>query len=81
MSLLTRNSVMGWRDDAAVAGSIGGAGGFAWLLFRWLVGTVVADAVSDIKVLRSEVEALKASNANKEERLDAIFEALMERRS
>lgn len=67
---------MEWKNVAEVSAGATAAGGFLWFIFRFLVGAAVADAVSDISVLKSEVEALKLAIQGREDKLDQLLLAL-----
>ena len=65
---VARNSVgkvPPWSDDALdvskTVSIVGGAGGFLWVIFRFLVGSVIANTIKDVSNLRSQVEALNHS--------------------
>ena len=67
---------MEFRDAAEVTGATTAAGTAMWLIFRFLVGAAVADAVKDISNLKTEVTGLKHSLYSCETKVDQLLVAL-----
>lgn len=82
MSLpLLRSNAVRWSDDASVAAAVGTTGGFLWVAFRFLVGAVIADSVSDIRNIKTELEDLKKAHEGTQTSLNELVQALIERRN
>lgn len=74
---LKRNGGAVELQDGLQVGAAGSAtAGFLWLIFRFLVGAAVADAVADITNLKHEVEGLKHAINTREDKLDQLLLAL-----
>ena len=72
---------MKWTDDAAVVTAAGSTGGFLWIAFRFLVGAVIADSVSDIRNIKTELEDLKRAHEGTQTSLNELVQALIEKRN
>ena len=90
-SLAQSNSAVGWKDGAEVGAATAAGGGVLWAIFRFLVGSIVADKLSglskeaqslsnDIAVLKNDIQTLRESNHDLADRLNTVFEKMIETR-
>lgn len=70
---------MEFKDAAEITGATTAAGTAMWLVFRFLVGAAVADAVKDISNLKTEVTDLSASLQACNSKVDQLLVALASR--
>jgi len=78
--LLRAPRTMAWKDNSEIGAEVAGLGGFLWLIFRVLVGSVIADTVGKISVLQADVQSLKESIAEKDHKLDMVLSELIRTR-
>lgn len=71
-ALARRGSIVAIKENAAIGAEIAGVGGFMWLVFRVLVGAVMADSIASIKTIEKRLETLEESNR-------VIMEKLLEK--
>ena len=83
-SLAQSNSAVGWKDGAEVGAATAAGGGVLWAIFRFLVGSIVADKIAtlsnDMAVLQSDIKSLRESNHDLADRLNTVFEKMIETR-
>ena len=68
-----------WKETATDVTVVGGAGGVLWMVFRFLVGAVVADALKDLKQVQKDIAELKQAIHDKDEKMDNLLLAMAER--
>jgi hypothetical protein len=62
-----------------ISAEVSATGGFLWLVFRLLVGSAMADAVGDIRMLKEQSERMERVQQATDIKLDNLMLALAER--
>ena len=83
-SLVLDSKKVGWKEGAEAGVATGTGAGILWAIFRFLVGSIVAAQVkglsNDMAVLQNDIKSLRESNHDLAERLNTVFEKLIETR-
>ena len=64
---------MEWQEASAGAAGVTATTGFLWLVFRFLVGSAMADCVNDISALKKDMAELKHTVERREDKLDQLI--------
>ena len=74
---LTRS--MELEKVGVISAEVASTGGFLWLVFRLLVGSAMADAIGDIRLLKEQASRMEATQTHQIEKLDQLIMTLAER--
>jgi hypothetical protein len=62
-----------------ISAEVASTGGFLWLVFRLLVGSAMASAITDIRLLKEQADRMEVTQQHTTEKLDNLMLALAER--